>query len=40
MIEVEALSKRFGVTRALDEVSLIVGAGQYASLNLYRKATA
>jgi ABC-type multidrug transport system ATPase subunit len=40
MIEVEALTKRFRGHPALDEVSLIVGAGQYASMNLYRKATA
>src|ERR1035437_5034405 len=32
MIEVEALTKRFGATRALDEVSLIVRAGQVLAL--------
>ena len=32
MIEVEALTKRFGATRALDEVSLVVGAGQVLAL--------
>ena len=32
MIEVEALTKRFGVTRALDQVSLSVGAGRVVAL--------
>jgi ABC-2 type transport system ATP-binding protein len=32
MIEVEALSKRFGETRALDQITLSVGAGQVVAL--------
>lgn len=32
MIQVEALTKRFGATKALDEVSLFVGAGQVLAL--------
>ncbi len=32
MIEVETLTKRFGATRALDGVSLSVGAGQVLAL--------
>jgi len=32
MIEVEALTKRFGVTRALDQVSLSVGVGRVVAL--------
>jgi ABC-2 type transport system ATP-binding protein len=32
MIEVEALTKRFGATLALDEVSLTAGAGQVLAL--------
>jgi ABC-2 type transport system ATP-binding protein len=32
MIEVEALTKRFGATRALDEVSLSTGTGRVLAL--------